>query len=440
MELGNYSYNLEVQVPGRHIKIALEREVLKALPINKPLRSVILITTSLLIALAQFLSASPPAKAGNSYAANSDESSALLSLGEKKLVLDSANAQIEDLRVSVGRMHIQLAQPYLLRGEAQLALNQAPQAVESFQTALHVLRVNHGLNSPEQLDALYRVSEAYVELGDYQRANETQERAYALMLAQMGPNNPELLPSLLKLIDWYESNRRYRAAKVLYVQAKDLAHSVFPSDDKRHIDLKRAFAVGMRNANYPPMDAENEFRAFDVNVPGADQPVTAIRPPSSYTLGYGALKSIVELLQSQSTTDERELITAKLNLADWHQLYGRETRAIQIYREIWRDLENMQTQRTRLFAEPKLLYIRLPEYKDDDKESGLVELLLTISNRGAVTGRISQLVDPKDSTVEFHTRIAARAARFRPAFRDGKPVTTKGVLLTHRYPLAKSQG
>lgn len=365
-----------------------------------------------------------------------DQYSAQLAIGEYRQALDGVTQLISGLKAKLGTVDIQLAEPYLLLGDIHLELDAPEQALVAYDTALHIFRVHHGLNSTAQINLMYRVSNAFVDLNDYQNANEYQERAYALMLDQVGPDDPELLPSLLKLIDWYESNRRYRAAKILYIHANKLAHSLYPPHDKRHVDLARAFAKAMRNTSYPPMNMNNRFRAFDVQIPGFEPPNPYNQPPSSYSLGYRALERVVGYIEEYEDADLQKLTTAKLNLADWYQLYGRETQAIRLYREIWHDLDELPNHRNQIFDEPKLLYIRLPELEEEVTESGLVELLLTISTRGIVTGRISQIVQPPDRSIEFSTRVAAREARFRPAIRDGKPVKTKGFLLTHRYPLS----
>ena len=358
-------------------------------------------------------------------------------LGEFQVVVDEITFQIDEIREENGNYSVRLAEPYIVLGDAQLGLGEPEDAVNSFTAALNVTRMNKGLNSTDQLTSLYRIAGAFSILGDYQNANEAQERAYATMLNQLGAKNPQLLPSMLKLIDWYESNRRFSAAKILYIEAIRLANRVIPSDDIRQVELARAFAAGMRNTVFPPMDGKTNFRAFEINVPGYEPPPPGTAPPSSYSLGQRALLDVVDFVETHAPRDRETLATAKLNLADWHQLFGRESKATRMYREIWTELDSRPALRESIFSEPKLLYIRLPESEELSNETqvGVVELLLTVSYRGSVTGRISQVVDPPNTDIEFRTRVAAREARFRPAMKDGKPLTTRDFLLTHRYPL-----
>lgn len=358
-------------------------------------------------------------------------------LGEYQVVIDQVSNQINEIREANGNFDARLADPYIVLGDAQLGLGNAEDAAESFASALNVTRMNNGLHSTDQLTSLYRIASALSVAGDYQKANEAQERAYGIMLNQLGARNPQLLPSMLRLIDWYESNRRFSAAKILYIEAIRLANRAIPSDDVRQVELSRAFAEGMRNTVFPPMDGETRFRGFEVQVPGYEPPPPGKSPPSSYSLGGRALADVVTFVETHAPSDQETIAKAKLNLADWHQLFGRESKATRMYREIWRELESLPEFRESTFGEPKLLYIRLPEFKDltAGPDFGIVELLLTVSYRGAVTGRISQVVEPPNSDIEFRTRVAAREARFRPAMADGKPLTTRGFLLTHQYPL-----
>ena len=358
-------------------------------------------------------------------------------LGEYQIVADEVSNQINEIREVNGNFAARLADPYILLGDAQVGLGDVEDAVESFTAALNVTRMNEGLHSTDQLTSLYRIAGALTALGDFQNANDAQERAYAIMRNQLGARNPQLLPSMLKLIDWYESNRRFSAAKILYIEAIQLANRAIPLDDVRQVELARAFAAGMRNTVFPPMDGETRFRAFEVEVPGYEPPPPGKSPPSSYALGQRALVDVVHFVETHAPSDRETISIAKLNLADWHQLFGRESKATRMYREIWEELDSLPALRESIFGDPQLLYIRLPEFKDstDGTQFGLVELLLTVSYRGAVTGRISQVVDPPNADIEFRTRVAAREARFRPAIENGKPITTRDFLLTHRYPL-----
>lgn len=362
-------------------------------------------------------------------------------LGEFQFVADEVSNQINEIREVNGNFDARLADPYIVLGDAQLGLGEVEDAVKSFSSALNVTRMNKGLHSTDQITSLYRIAGAWTTLGDFQNANDAQERAYAIMRNQLGARNPQLLPSMLKLIDWYESNRRFSAAKILYIEAIRLANRAIPSDDVRQVELARAFAAGMRNTVFPPMDAGSRYRAFEVEVPGYEPPPPGKTPPSSYALGQRALVDVVDFIETYAPSDKETIAIAKLNLADWHQLFGRESKATRMYREIWRGLDSQPTLRESMFGEPNLLYIRLPEFKDssDTTQFGIVELLLTVSYRGTVTGRISQVVDPPNSDIEFRTRVAAREARFRPALQDGKPVTTRDFQLTHRYPLPRSR-
>lgn len=363
-------------------------------------------------------------------------------IGEFENVADSLDAYIEDWREQFGAVDMRLAEPYMLLGDAQMGMNESEDALESFNLALMITKVGRGLNSTDQVEALHRISAAHVDNGDYEKANVAQERAYALMLQQFGTDDPALLPSMFKLIDWYESNRRFIAAKILYIEAMGIARRMIPADDIKRIELARAFAKAMRNTVFPPTDDGGIFRPFGVQVPGYEPLFPAQRPPSSYVLGSTALQEVVGFTDKYHPDDLKRRAITKLNLADWHQLFGRETKAIRMYREIWDDLSVLGDLRSEIFDEPELLYIRLPNLEDTetDMDVGLVELLLTVSNRGLVTGRISQIVEPKNSHIEFRTRMAARDARFRPAFKEGRPVMTKGVLLTHRYPITKQRG
>ena len=364
-----------------------------------------------------------------------------LAVGEYLAVANEANELIETIRAVGGSYDRRLAQPYLMLGDAQMGVGENGDAIDSFNAALNVVRMNDGLKATTQIDALYRLSDAMSSVGDYQSANIAQELAYSIMLDHYGNNDPQLLPSMLKLIEWYESNRRFSAAKILYIPAIRLAFKTIPADDPRRVDLARAFATAMRNSVFPPMDGKTRFRSFDIVIPGYEPPPPGTRPTSSYSLGQNALVEIRDFVTKSRPNDKEKNALAKLNLADWHQLFGKESQASRMYREIWEDMASLPELRAEVFDEPHILYIRLPEFPnlEADAELGVVKLLLTVSYRGTVTGRISQIVEPPNEAIEFRARVAAREARFRPALEDGKPVTTRDFELTHTYPLPKQR-
>ena len=385
----------------------------------------------------QVVAAQEPPRTAN-YQSMAD----LLAVGEYKEVQEQLVDLINELRIEVGNYDLRLATPYLLLGDAQLGMKQPKDALESFETALHIQRTNSGLAAETQVETLYRMSQAMADFGDYTGANTMQERAYGIMLQRFGVHDNRLLPSMLKLIEWYESNRRYSAAKILYLKAIDMARSTMPNDDPRHVKLSRAFALGMRNTVFPPLTGESRFRGFPVRVPGYEPIPEGIPLPSSYSLGQRELLNVIARLEADTEQSLQQIAIAKLHLADWYQLFGKESRSTRLYRELWEDMAPLPNLRSEIFDEPKLLYIRLPQLAEDglSEPTGLVELLLTISYRGEVTGRVSLRVEPKDSDIEYATRMAAREARFRPAFLDGRPITTKRYRLMHRYPLQSRRG
>ena len=369
-----------------------------------------------------------------------DQAAALIDLGEYQEAENRLQPILAEARGRGGNYSAKLARPLLLLGDAQLADKRPKQALDSYEHAWQVLRMNEGLASDKQTEALYRLSDVHVALGDYEAANMNQERACELIMNQYGFNDVRSLPAMLKLIEWYESNRRFSAAKLLYLRVIGIVNHYMLEDDPRRVDLGRAFARSMRNTVFPPMSGAGEFHPFSISVPGYEEPPFGEPPPSSYSLGYRALNRVLDFMVDSGEYPPNQITIAKLNLADWNQLFGRVAQSTRLYREIWNDLEDNTELRSQIFESPQLLYIRLPQYEPpaSNRRSGLVELLLTVSYQGKVIGRISQEVVPRNKTIEHRTRMAARAARFRPAFKNGRPITTKRFIYMHEYPLRSS--
>ena len=106
------------------------------------------------------------------------------------------------------------------------------------------------------------------------------------------------------------------------------------------------------------------------------------------------------------------------------------------YRRVWHLLDENPDRRASIFEEPTPLFLPLPpgnrRTQLGGSQDGVVQLALTVTHRGKVVGRKTLHVEPR-TTMEHRVRIAARKARYRPAFREGNPVKIKGHPLEFTY-------
>lgn len=345
-----------------------------------------------------------------------------------------AERWIEQRQAVAGRYDIALAQPLVLLGDARMGLEDPAGALEAFDRAKHIVRLADGVQDPSQMAILYREAEAFEALGQWTDANQRQELAYDISRRAYGTDDRRHQDTTHRLIRWYRHHHKYIAAHVLLEQLIGNAEKE-ADGESRLIGLLREHARLWRHKMFARRKAgRGQFEAWP---PGVRRfpPWHEFYP---FREGRAALGQVVAIREGTADTSDIDLATALLELADWHLLYSKHAIAIQYYRRVWRLLEADPARRALIFDEPTPLFLPLPRDPGKrrtflrDPHDGIVQLALTVTHRGKVIGRKTMHVEPK-TIMEHRVRMAARKARYRPAFRDGNPVKIRGHPLEFTY-------
>ncbi len=332
-----------------------------------------------------------------------------------------------------GRYDIALAQPLVLLGDARMGLEDPAGALEAYDRAKQIVRLTDGIQGAGQLDILYREVAAFSALGEWPNANGRQELAYDISRRAYGPDDPRHQGSTYRLIQWYRHHHKNIPAHVLYERLIETVRNQGEEESlirllREHAGLWRQSVFGRRKAG------RGQFTAWP---PGIRRlpPWQRLHP---FREGRDALGEVVTLREETSLDSNEDLATALLDYADWHMLYGDYPTAVRHYRRVWRLLDENPGRRASIFEEPTPLFLPLP--RDPGRPSrqlgasqdGVVQLALTVNHRGRAVGRKTLHVEPR-TIMEHRVRIAAKRARYRPAFRDGNPVKIKGHPLKYTY-------
>ena len=356
-----------------------------------------------------------------------------IELGESAEVADHAERQVAELEVDGGRYDVALVDPLILLGDARMRLKDPGGALEAYDRARYVTRLQEGIQSVRQSAILYREANALVALGDYTSANDRQEFAYDLSLRAYGRSDPRHMVATYRLIRWYRHHYKFLPTHFLFEQLTEAAKTHLPPGDPLTLAIMRDHAGLFHDKVFGRRKiGRGLFRAWP---PGIDRP-PPWRTISSFDEGRSILGEIVETLDAAPQTSNGERATALLNLADWNLLFAEYPRAIRHYRKVWDLLQSDPGRQQVVFREPTPLFLPMPRksrgtYHDwEDGEDPTVGLALTVNRRGKVTGR-KTLYAKSDRLMEHRVRMAAKRARYRPAFRDGKPVTVRGFPLAY---------
>lgn len=356
-----------------------------------------------------------------------------LALGEAAEVADEAERRVNELEVVSGRYDAALVDPLVLLGDARMRLNDPGGALEAYDRARHITRLQEGVQSVRQSAILHREANALVALGDYATANDRHEFAYDLSLRAYGQADPRHMVATYRLIRWYRHHYKFLPTHFLFEQLTDAAKTHLPPEDPLTLAILRDHARLFHDKVFGRRKlGRGLFSAWPA---GIDRP-PPWRAISSFDEGRSILGEIVETLDAAPGTSNGEQATALLNLADWNLLFAEYPRAIRHYRKVWDLLQSDPGRQQVVFSEPTPLFLPMPRKSRgtyhglDDGEDPTVGLALTVNRRGKVTGRKTVYAN-SDRLMEHRVRMAAKRARYRPAFRDGDPVTVKGFPLAY---------
>lgn len=350
--------------------------------------------------------------------------------------------QIDRLEANSHRFDQRLVRPLTLLGDAQAGLGQYAEALGNYQRALHLSRVNLGLNTPEQVEIVYREAEAYRALGDYEAANDREEYAYHVLNRVHDRLDEALLPGIYHLAKWYERTSNVFAARALYEQAMQIIDAHGKLETPAAIPALQGIATTYRMERFPP-NYMNELDDSGTPRAGAVT-ATAVRPPISvnnFPAGEAALQRVIRIRESTKEEQPMALVEAVLDLADWYTLFDKPRRSEPLYAHAWKLMSEIEgVDAVRYFAEPTLLYLPAPANPspppaDERGEpmTGYVEVAFDVTEDGYVRG-LRTVASKPDNLMDFRVRKSLRLARYRPMLVDGVPVAKQAHTYRHEFP------
>ncbi len=332
-----------------------------------------------------------------------------------------------------GRYDISLAQPLVLLGDARMRLEDPDGALEAYDRARQIVRLTDGIQGARQLDILYREVTAFSALGKWPEANGRQELAYDISRRAHGPDDRRHQGNTYRLIQWYRHHHKTIPAHMLFEQLIETVRK--QGETEVLVRLLREHAGLWHQSTFSRRKAgRGRFAAW----PPGIRRLPPWKDFLPFREGRDALGEIITLREGAAVSSSEDLATAMLNYGDWHLLFGDYATAVRHYRRVWRLLDENPDRRASIFEEPKPLFLPLPQdpgkrrTRHGASQDGVVQLALTVNHRGKAVGRKTLYVKPR-TIMEHRVRIAAKRARYRPAFRDGNPVKIKGHPLEYTY-------
>ena len=368
----------------------------------------------------------------------------LLDAREYTAAEEAALAAIADLDDGDPLYDRALVSPLTDLGDARMSLGDLAGAIEAYDRARHLLRVNEGFATNQEVDILLREADAFEQLGDYETANDRHEAAFNTRV-KLGTDDVSIATAYVGLAEWYRENLHLTLASTMYTEALDL----LTPDDPVHQAMRAKILVELGRVHQERYWPE----------PGQTRNAFHPRPEGRLWIDYFAgdnivesrrryrFKSVVAFKRAVRTyeklddTPTRDVIEAKLAYADILNLYREVGASRDRYRDAYLFLEeNEPSLIDEYFAEPAIIFQPHPgspnrygAYGDEDRR-GRIEFSVTVTRKGYVRKIKTVDVQAPPETFLYKYRKAARGGRYRPAYVDGRPVDTEGVKVVFNFP------
>lgn len=357
---------------------------------------------------------------------------------------------IEEVEEHFGPYDSQLPQHLTSLGLSYQQQGEHAQAVEIFERALHIQRIGGGLYDLNQVPILEEIIESNVARGRWDEASNNHQYLYWLHRRNYDENDPRMLPVIDKLSHWHlnsysvtsSSGLAYHLinAHQLFTNAVSIISTHYGDNDLRMVDALR----GLTASNYylATYNASQQFSAASYTPDDNQNPASRVLLGqyimNSYRSGRDAITRMRDIYSNSPEAPPAAEIGAQIELADWNMLFDRSNTAIAMYQQAYNDLvtyEDHAALTKDYFGEPKALP-NLPLFKGNlntvNEDVDYVLVNFSVSEHGRAKNiKIIESFPENNVRNRIRVRQSLKAAKFRPRFDNGSPVTTEEI--THRY-------
>ncbi len=386
-----------------------------------------------------------------------------------------------------------LYQTLLDLGNQYQQLGDHESAIESFERAEYVSRINHGLFHPEQVASIEGLIKSYMAIGDFSTANAKQRYLIYLSEQYYGENNLNALSSIISLAEqnkaFYDQvlsmpvqpsisfsssvngqslapkqpTPRQMAFGSLFQAQQNYAQAISTMmDNHRYFDpilldleysyVETLFLQAYRAAIIAEPDyylSENYART------GTRIRSSTRRNTVSYLRGLYAFERMLIYVRNNPQADPLVLVNTLMDYGDWNLLFGRTRTALEKYTEANTEAvnRNIPDEKIENILRPQIhAHLPLITAKPNSREKfgipaaeklnydGYIDIAYTISHYGRV-GKIKVLGKSENTTRKIERRLIRflRNSPFRPRLQEDGTVDAERVTLRYYYGSADKQ-
>lgn len=341
---------------------------------------------------------------------------------------------VEILEKTAGTTDRQLLRPLQGLGASHFKENEYVDASVALKRAIDLSRNLDGLFNADQLQILEPLIESYVALDLTQEAEKEQQYALRVAETAYGRMDARMLEPLDRYGRWLEQIGRYTSARLLYARALTIAEQTSGRGSLTAVEpllgIARSYRLEFVNGAEEVPSSQTAF-ADNTDLPALAGDAQRLNPD-----GERALRLALQAIEKTQPVDHKRRGDTLLEFGDWHMSAGTPSRAVEMYREAWKDY--VQAGDTTVLTQPRLLIYRPPpssarrsSLKPDESDEHYVEVKFTVT----VEGRTENVEVSSSDATEGQQRAtvsAVKKARYSPKFEAGQPVEVRGFVLREK--------
>ena len=367
-------------------------------------------------------------------------------------------------------------------------LNDHESAIEVFERAEYVSRINHGLFHPEQVASIEGLIESYMAIGDIRNANAKQRYLIYLSDQYFGENNLNAIPSIISLAEQNMTN--YERVLNMPVQPSISFSSsgsarqptprqiAFGSLYQAQQNYVRAISTLMKNRDFfNPTLLELEhryletlflqaYRAAIIKEPDYYMSEKAYRTGSrirsnnrrnsvNYLRGVYAFERMLIYVRNNPMADPLVLTDLLMSYGDWNLIFGHTRTAAEKYIEANQEAINRgisEQEIENIFRPAMPVHLPLVAAKPNSRDKfgiaanknlvydGYIDISFTVSRFGRAGG-IKILGKSENVTRRIEQRLKRylRNSPFRPRLQKDESIIEESLTLRYHFAYADKQ-
>jgi hypothetical protein len=365
---------------------------------------------------------------------------------------DAYQFYITDLESRQGAYASGLAEQLVGLGRSYHEQGLFEEAVKVLKRAVHVSRINNGLNDAAQIPLLEQLIQSLIAKGDYEIADERQYYLYRLQRRLYSANDPQMSAAMMRRARWEqqayalavgeESFNRLLNMWQLYSR---VVNNIAQTEGSGSVLLLEPLN-GMVETQYliAAYDGENNS-GIQFGEAGSGNPDVArfdLIQVNNYKQGQAVLGAIRDVLRANENPQSSKSAEALIDLGDWMQWHGNLRAAEEVYREAWAELSLLEDADSLLnyhFGSPQLVPTLSGAHRDLEPPaaiSGYAELSYTVNTRGRVYDLELVSNQASEATPDAEPKTLMRRLQrklFRPRYENGEPVETANITKRYAY-------